>query len=78
MVDTSRGTTRIPTPLALLSRRTANGREPRDMEFMITTSGLNSYAHTYLMPSGKMLVQANFSTSQSRSHLFYSFAKFLT
>ncbi|KAI9567949.1 putative copper radical oxidase [Boletus coccyginus] len=32
------------------------------MEFMITTSGLNSYAHTYLMPSGKMLVQANIST----------------
>ncbi|KAG6333443.1 hypothetical protein ID866_5645 [Astraeus odoratus] len=32
------------------------------MEFMVTTSGLNSYAHTYLMPSGKMLVQANIST----------------
>ena len=34
------------------------------MQFMITTSGLNSYAHTYLMPSGKMLIQANLSTSQ--------------
>ncbi|KAF9235968.1 glyoxal oxidase N-terminus-domain-containing protein [Melanogaster broomeanus] len=32
------------------------------MQFMITTSGLNSYAHTYLMPSGKMLIQANVST----------------
>lgn len=32
------------------------------MQFMTTTSGLNSYAHTYLMPSGKMLVQANLST----------------
>ncbi|EGN94265.1 hypothetical protein SERLA73DRAFT_62449 [Serpula lacrymans var. lacrymans S7.3] len=32
------------------------------MQFMITTSGLNSYAHTYLMPDGKMLVQANIST----------------
>ncbi|KAG2123080.1 copper radical oxidase [Suillus clintonianus] len=32
------------------------------MNFMITTSGLNSYAHTYLMPSGNMLIQANFST----------------
>ncbi|KAH7907167.1 putative copper radical oxidase [Hygrophoropsis aurantiaca] len=32
------------------------------MSFMTTTSGLNSYAHTYLMPSGKVLVQANIST----------------
>ncbi|KAH0826387.1 putative copper radical oxidase [Lanmaoa asiatica] len=32
------------------------------MEFMVTTSGLNSYAHTYLMPSGKMFIQANIST----------------
>ncbi|KAJ3766035.1 hypothetical protein FB446DRAFT_417507, partial [Lentinula raphanica] len=32
------------------------------MQFMVKTSGLNSYAHTYLMPSGKMLVQANYST----------------
>ena len=34
------------------------------MNFMITTSGLNSYAHTYLMPSGNLLVQANLSTSE--------------
>ncbi|KAH9923857.1 glyoxal oxidase N-terminus-domain-containing protein [Fomitopsis serialis] len=32
------------------------------MNFMVKTSGLNSYAHTYLMPSGKMFVQANLST----------------
>lgn len=32
------------------------------MQFMITTSGLNSYAHLFLMPSGKMFAQANFST----------------
>ncbi|PPR04778.1 hypothetical protein CVT24_007094 [Panaeolus cyanescens] len=36
--------------------------EPRIMKFMETTSGLNAYAHTYLMPSGKMFVQANLST----------------
>ena len=35
------------------------------MQFMITTSGLNAYAHAYLMPSGKMFVQANVSTSKS-------------
>ncbi|KAF9261123.1 glyoxal oxidase [Marasmius fiardii PR-910] len=32
------------------------------MQFMVKTSGLNSYAHTFMMPSGKMFVQANFST----------------
>ena len=41
----------------------ANGRAPVTMQFMITTSGLNAYAHTFLMPSGKMFVQANISTS---------------
>lgn len=43
----------------------ANGREAQTMQFMIKTSGLNSYAHTYLMKSGKMLIQANYSTSKS-------------
>ncbi|TRM57381.1 copper radical oxidase variant A [Schizophyllum amplum] len=38
------------------------GKEPQTMDFMIKTSGLNSYAHTYLMASGNMLVQANYST----------------
>ncbi|KAG7095081.1 hypothetical protein E1B28_005869 [Marasmius oreades] len=32
------------------------------MNFMVKTSGLNSYAHTFMMPSGKMFVQANYST----------------
>ncbi|KAI0916466.1 hypothetical protein AcV5_002958 [Taiwanofungus camphoratus] len=36
--------------------------EAQTMQFMIKTSGLNSYAHTYMMASGKMLVQANVST----------------
>ncbi|KAL0959152.1 hypothetical protein HGRIS_014439 [Hohenbuehelia grisea] len=40
----------------------ANGRRETTMQFMIKTSGLNSYALTYLMPSGNMFVQANFST----------------
>ena len=29
---------------------------------MVNTSGLNMYAHTYLMPSGKIFMQANYST----------------
>ncbi len=41
-----------------------NGQEAKLMDFMVKTSGLNSYAHTFLMPSGKMLVQANYSTSK--------------
>ncbi|TDL19044.1 DUF1929-domain-containing protein [Rickenella mellea] len=32
------------------------------MQFMVDTSGLNAYAHTFLMPSGKMFLQANLST----------------
>ena len=31
-------------------------------QFMSTTNGLNMYAHTYLMPSGKIFMQANVST----------------
>jgi hypothetical protein len=41
----------------------SNGVPAQVMQFMIQTSGLNSYAHTYLLASGKMLVQANISTS---------------
>ncbi|KAI0290848.1 copper radical oxidase variant A [Multifurca ochricompacta] len=37
-------------------------QSPQVMNFMVKTSGLNSYALTYLMPSGKMFVQANYST----------------
>lgn len=33
------------------------------MQFMIATSGLNSYALLRVMPSGRMFVQANVSTS---------------
>jgi hypothetical protein len=31
-------------------------------QFLLDTSGLNAYAHTFLMASGKMFVQANLST----------------
>ncbi|KAF8890000.1 copper radical oxidase [Gymnopilus junonius] len=31
-------------------------------QFLLVTSGLNAYAHTFLMPSGKLFVQANLST----------------
>ena len=41
----------------------SRGGSPAVMQFMIETSGLNSYAHAFLMPSGKMFVQANLSTS---------------
>jgi hypothetical protein len=40
----------------------ANGTTAQTMQFMIKTSGLNSYAHTFLMSSGKLFVQANIST----------------
>jgi hypothetical protein len=43
----------------------SKGGQPAQMDFMVTTSGLNAYSHAYLMPSGKMLVQANFSTGMS-------------
>jgi hypothetical protein len=32
------------------------------MPFLCNTSGLNSYAHAFLMPSGNMFVQANYSS----------------
>jgi hypothetical protein len=37
---------------------------PKNMQFMTDTSGLNSYAHAFLMPSGKIFAQANWSTSK--------------
>lgn len=40
------------------------------MQFLEDTVGLNSYAHTFLMPSGKLFVQANYSTSEP--YLFIS------
>ncbi|VDB96303.1 unnamed protein product [Peniophora sp. CBMAI 1063] len=39
-----------------------NGVTERVMQFMGTTSGLNSYPLTYLLSSGKFFVQANYST----------------
>ncbi|KAF8268119.1 glyoxal oxidase [Lactarius quietus] len=40
----------------------SRSQTPEIMKFMVTTSGLNSYALAFLMPSGKMFVQANHST----------------
>ncbi|KAF8066985.1 DUF1929-domain-containing protein [Lyophyllum atratum] len=40
----------------------ANGRGVQPVKFLIKTSGLNAYAHSFLLSSGKMLVQANVST----------------
>ncbi|KAH9048036.1 glyoxal oxidase [Lactarius hengduanensis] len=40
----------------------SRSQAPQVMDFMVKTSGLNSFALTYLMPSGKMFVQANYST----------------
>mgnify|MGYP001759592260 CR=1 FL=1 len=37
--------------------------KPAISDFMVKTSGLNMYAHTYLMPSGKIFMQANYSTT---------------
>ncbi|KAH9956156.1 glyoxal oxidase [Russula dissimulans] len=38
-------------------------QSPQIMDFMVKTSGLNAYALTYLMPSGNLFVQANYSTT---------------
>ncbi|KAJ7632761.1 DUF1929-domain-containing protein [Roridomyces roridus] len=40
----------------------SNGQPAQQMAFLTKTSGLNAYAHTFLMASGKMFLQANFST----------------
>ncbi|KAF9039008.1 copper radical oxidase [Hymenopellis radicata] len=37
--------------------------DAKTMQFMIDTSGLNSYAHTFLLPSGLMFLQANLSST---------------
>jgi len=41
----------------------SNGATPQVLNFVVQTSGLNSYPHVYLMPSGKMFIQANISTT---------------
>ena len=38
--------------------------DPQVLQFVVKTSGLNVFPHTFLMPSGKMLLQANLSTSK--------------
>jgi hypothetical protein len=43
---------------------TPDNQAPK-MPFMRNTSGLNAYPHAFLMPSGKMYLQANYSTSKS-------------
>ncbi|KAF9552626.1 copper radical oxidase [Agrocybe pediades] len=40
----------------------AKDMDPPVVNFLTQTGGLNSYVHTYLMPSGKLLLQANVST----------------
>jgi hypothetical protein len=35
---------------------------PQQFDFLVHTSGLNAYVHTFLMPSGKMFVQGNTSS----------------
>jgi hypothetical protein len=42
-----------------------NGQKPLLMQFLVDTGGLDSYPHTFLLRSGKMLLQANVSTSKS-------------
>ncbi|KAE8268397.1 hypothetical protein A4X09_0g3941 [Tilletia walkeri] len=37
--------------------------ELRIVQFMNKTSGLNMYAHTFLMPDGRIFMQANYSTT---------------
>lgn len=48
----------------------SNGQPATSMPFLIETSGLNSYAFTYLLASGLMFVQANVSTSKSLLSFF--------
>ncbi|KAJ7172328.1 DUF1929-domain-containing protein [Mycena filopes] len=40
----------------------SNGQPAQNMAFLTKTSGLNAYAHTFLMSSGHVFVQANYST----------------
>ena len=46
----------------------ARDGDPQPVKFLADTSGLNAYSHMFMMPSGKMLVQANLSTSKSPAH----------
>jgi hypothetical protein len=42
----------------------AKDGDPLVLDFVVKTSGLNAYPHAFLMPSGRMLLQANVSTSE--------------
>lgn len=46
---------------------------PATLQFLVQTSGLNAYVHTYLMPSGKLFVQGNVSTSMWRCSITNSY-----
>ena len=37
-------------------------QDPQSFNFLVRTSGLNAFPHAFLMPSGKLFVQANIST----------------
>ncbi len=37
-------------------------QDPQPFNFLVGTSGLNAFPHAFLMPSGKLFVQANLST----------------
>lgn len=47
----------------------SNGQTPPIVQFLVDTGGLDAYPHTYLLASGKMILQANVSTSASVSCL---------
>lgn len=49
----------------------SNGQPATAMNFLIKTSGLNAYAHTFLMASGKLFVQANVSTSTTSQYILF-------
>lgn len=50
---------------------------PEVFQFLPQTSGLNAYAHTYLMPSGNLFVQANTSSGMWSCSIFNSYNSFL-
>ena len=51
---------------------------PPVFQFLVQTSGLNAYALTFLMPSGKLFVQANVSTSMYHCSISISYNSFLS
>jgi hypothetical protein len=47
-----------------------NGQRSDVMQFLVETGGLDSYPHAFLMASGKMLLQANVTTSAYVGYFF--------